>query len=56
MNRVKNFETKRNRQTFEIKFYVNDQHYVKKRRFKRQIMNQVNQNDQLFQKSFFNNK
>jgi hypothetical protein len=56
MNHVKNIETKRNRRTFEINFYVNDQHYAQKRRFERQMMNWINQNNQLFSKSFFDDK
>jgi hypothetical protein len=42
INRVKNFEAKRNRRTFEVNFYVNDQHHAQKRRFERKMMNRVN--------------
>ncbi len=56
INCVKNLETKRNCETFETNFYVNDQHHAQKRRFERQIINRVNQNDQLSQKLFFNDK
>ncbi len=56
INRVKNLETKRNRRTFETNFYVNDQHRIQKRRFKRQMMNRASQNDQLSQKSLFDDK
>ncbi len=33
VNRVRNFETKRNRRTFETNFHVNDQHHTQKRQF-----------------------
>jgi hypothetical protein len=56
INRVKNVETKRSRWTFKIKFYVNDQHHAQKRRFKWQMMNRVNQDDQLSSKSSFDDK
>ncbi len=56
INCVRNLEIKRNRRIFETNSHVNDQHYAQKPRFERQMMNQVNQNDQLFQKSFFDNK
>jgi hypothetical protein len=53
INRVKNIETKWNRRTSKINFHVNDQHHAQKHRFERQMMNRVNQNNQLFSKSFF---
>ncbi len=56
VNRVENLEAKRNRRTFEINFYVNDQHHAQKRRFTQQMISRINQNDQLFQKSLFDNK
>ncbi len=42
INRVKNVEAKRNCRTFEVNFYVNDQHHAQKRRFKRQMINRIN--------------
>ncbi len=56
INRVKNLETKRNHRTFEINFHVNEQHHAQKRRSERQMMNRINQNDQLSQKSLLNDK
>jgi hypothetical protein len=56
VNRIKDLETKRNRETFEINSHVNDQHYAQERRLKRQMMNQTNQNDQLSSKSFLDDK
>ncbi len=56
INRVKNLEIKRNRRTFESHSHVNDQHHAQKRQSKQQMMNRVNQNDQLFQKSLFDDK
>jgi hypothetical protein len=56
INRVKNVEAKRNRRTFEANFHVNNQHHAQKRRFERQMMNRINQNNQLSSKSFFNDK
>jgi hypothetical protein len=56
INRVKNLEVKRNRRTFQTNSHVNDQHHAQKRQFARQMMNRANQNDQLFQKSFFDEK
>jgi hypothetical protein len=56
INHVRNLEIKRSRRTFETNSHVNDQHHAQKRRFERQMMNRVNQNDQLFQKSFFDDK
>ncbi len=56
INRVKNVETKRNRQTFKTNSYVNDQHHAQERRSKQQMMNRVNQNSQLSSKSLFDDK
>ncbi len=56
INRVKNIEAKWNRRTFETNSHVNDQHHAENRRFKRQMMNRINQNHQLFSKSFFDDK
>ncbi len=56
INCVKNLKAKRNRRTFETNFHVNDQHHAQKRRSERQMMNRVNQNDQLSQKSLFDDK
>jgi hypothetical protein len=56
INRVKNIKAKWNRRTFETNFYVNDQHHAQKRRFERQMMNRIIQNNQLFSKSFFDDK
>ncbi len=45
VNRVEDFEAKRNRRKFETNFHVNDQHHAQKHRFARQMMNRINQND-----------
>ncbi len=52
INCVKNVKIKRHRRTSEINFYVNNQHHAQERQFKQQMMNRVNQNHQLFSKSF----
>jgi hypothetical protein len=51
-----NIETKWSRRTFKTNFHVNDQHHIQKRRFKQQMMNRINQNNQLSSKSFFDDK
>jgi hypothetical protein len=56
INRVKNIEAKWNRRTFKTNFHVNDKHHAQKRRFKQQMMNRVNQNNQLSSKSIFDDK
>ncbi len=56
INRVKNVKAKRDCRTFETNFHVNDQHHAQKRRFERQMMNRASQNNQLFSKSFFDDK
>jgi hypothetical protein len=56
INRVKDVEIKRNRRTFEINSYVNDQHHTQERRFERQRINRINQNNQLSSKSLFDDK
>jgi hypothetical protein len=52
INRVKDFEAKRNRRTFETNSYVNNQHHAQKRRFERQMMNRVNQKINYFKNHF----
>ncbi len=56
INRVENLEAKRSCRTFETNFHVNDQHHAQKRRSEQQMMNRINHNDQLSQKSLFDDK
>ncbi len=56
VNRIRDFRAKWNRWTLKANHHVNDQHHASKRRFKRQMMNRVNQNNQLSSKSLFDDK
>jgi hypothetical protein len=56
INRIKNLRAKWNCRTFEINHHVNDQHHAQERRFKWQMMNRVNQNNQISSKSLFDDR
>jgi hypothetical protein len=56
VNRIKDFRAKWNRRTSETNHYVNDQHHAQERKFKWQMMNWINQNNQLFSKWLFDDQ
>jgi hypothetical protein len=56
INRIKDFRAKWNRWTFKTNHHVNDQHYASERRFKWQLMNRVDLNNQLSSKSLFDDR